>query len=142
MIVKQSIILHRKMNMLLTNMLEGLDIGHGQYMFIMELYGNEGINMTTLSRQIDIDIANTTRAIKKLKENGYVRVDVSEEDRRSQKMYLTQKGKDMRNKLVECVDEMNRVLLEGLDEEKRQMLFELLDTVTQNAINKLKEGKK
>ena len=81
--------------------IEPYGIGSGQFPFLMRLYREDGINQESLSDYLKIDKGTTARAIQKLVDEGYVFRQRDEKDRRSYRVFLTEKGKklepDMKN---------------------------------------------
>ncbi len=104
---------------------EGLkeyNIGSGQIMFLLELYYCDGISQEELSSYLSIDGANTTRAIKKLEEEGYVIRKQDEKDRRVKRIYLTDKAMDIKPKVLGLINEWENTLLENLTRVEKEVL--------------------
>lgn len=111
---------------------EGLkeyNIGSGQIMFLLELYYCDGISQEELSSYLSIDGANTTRAIKKLEEEGYVIRKQDEKDRRVKRIYLTDKAMDIKPKVLGLINEWENTLLENLTRVEKEVLGELLKKI-------------
>lgn len=105
---------HRIGSNFLSKKYEKHDIGFAQYKFLIQLYLNDGLSHDQLTEKVSVDKGTTTRAIKKLWENGYVKIELNENDKRKYHIYLTQKAIDRReevlnisalweNKLTECL---------------------------------------
>lgn len=75
--------------------IEPYGIGSGQFPFLMRLYREDGINQESLSDYLKIDKGTTARAIQKLVDEGYVFRQRDEKDRRSYRVFLTEKGKKL-----------------------------------------------
>lgn len=90
--------------------LEFYRIGSGQYDFLMVLYHKDGISQEYLARMLKVSKATSTRAIRNLEKEGYVYREKDENDLRAYKVYLTEKGKEMRGvifeKLVSFIDSL------------------------------------
>ena len=63
--------LYRRGGIFITKRMEKYNIGQGQFMFLLELYIEDGRNQEELSKVLKIDKGTTARAIKKLEEEGY-----------------------------------------------------------------------
>lgn len=81
--------------------LEPYGIGSGQFDFLMVLYRRDGISQETLAKALKVSKATSTRAVRSLEKEGYVYRQVDEADRRAYKVYLTDKGKEMRGVVLE-----------------------------------------
>lgn len=66
-------IIHRAACMYYSKELSKFGIGSGQYLFLLNLYRNEGITQEELTEQVKLDKATTARAIKKSEIEGYVK---------------------------------------------------------------------
>ncbi|HII79782.1 MAG TPA: MarR family transcriptional regulator [Methanosarcina sp.] len=88
--------------------LEAYRIGSGQFDFLMVLYHKDGISQETLAKILEVSKATSTRAVQNLEKEGYVYRQRDENDLRAYKVYLTEKGKEMRyiilEKLISFVD--------------------------------------
>ena len=81
--------------------LEVYRIGSGQYDFLMVLYHKDGISQENLARMLKVSKATSTRAIQNLEKEGYVYRQRDKDDLRAYKVYLTEKGKEMRGVIFE-----------------------------------------
>lgn len=124
--------IYRRLNILLTHGFKDLNIGSGQYLFLINLYEHEGINQKTLGELLNIDRANTTRAIKKLETIGYVMSVTDSEDKRNKKLYLTQKGHSVIPAIREFLLDIRLTMLDGFTEEESSQLQYLLVKVEKN----------
>ena len=100
-------IVYRYSQVFLNPILKEYNLGSGQYTFLIHLFDNNGINQEQLTDLVKIDKANTARAINKLVEKGYVIKKVSEEDKRSYKLYTTEKAESIK-------DNLNSILIPGM----------------------------
>ena len=62
--------LYRRGGAFISKGMEKYNIGQGQFMFLMELYTQDGKNQEDLSKILKIDKGTTARAIKRLEEEG------------------------------------------------------------------------
>ncbi|HWJ03616.1 MAG TPA: MarR family transcriptional regulator, partial [Verrucomicrobiae bacterium] len=60
-----------------------LDIGSGQYIFLMTLFRKGGISQEELSCYLRIDKGTTAKAIKKLEDGGYIKRETDLKDKRA-----------------------------------------------------------
>ena len=113
--------------------LEPYGIGSGQFDFLMVLYRRDGISQETLAKALKVSKATSTRAIQSLEKGGYVYRQVDEEDRRAYKVYLTEKGKEMRGVVLEKLLVFVDTLLSDFAPDEKEEFRQLL----QKAVRKL-----
>ncbi|BBE30710.1 MarR family transcriptional regulator [Tepiditoga spiralis] len=130
----------KKMYMYLNKNLEKYSISKGQIHFLMLLYrkGN-GLTQEQISKFLDIDKANTTRALKKLIENGYVEKKRDEKDKRIFRVYLTDKGLNLKPKIKEILNELDQKLTFGITQKEIEQVLSTLEKVDKNLL-KIQEG--
>ena len=125
-------ILHRQGNAFLTRKYGKYNIGSGQYMFLIQLYANDGLNQEELSSRLNIDKGTTARAIKKLEDEGYVIRETDEEDKRAYKIFLTEKAKEIKEGFFEILGQWNYILTSGITEEEVQTVLNLMKKIADN----------
>ncbi|WP_297135111.1 MarR family winged helix-turn-helix transcriptional regulator [Terrisporobacter sp.] len=131
--------LYRRGGIFVTKEMEKYNIGQGQFMFLLELYIEDGRNQEELSKALKIDKGTTARAIKKLEKERYLIRYKDEKDKRSNKIYLTQKGRDVKENIFSVLDEWERKISEHLDESEKELMIKLLKKVCLN-IDKQEEN--
>ena len=99
-------------------------------MFLLELYIQDGRNQEELSERLKIDKGTTARALKKLEEQGFITRLKDECDKRSNKIYLTQKA--IQENVYDILDEWNKKLRESLSKEEEEIVEKLLMKVCNN----------
>ena len=124
--------IYRKGRIFIGRGLEEYNIGQGQFMFLLELYIEDGRNQEELAEVLKIDKGTTARAIKKLEENGFIRREKDEKDKRSNKVYLTKEGKEMKGNILFVLNQWDKKMSEQLDEEERELMINLLMKVCSN----------
>ena len=119
-------LLYRQMMKELERELAPLELGPGRYLYLFGLYIRDGRRQQELADAIGIDKAAATRALCRLEENGLIRREKDNEDRRATRVYLTAKGKKMRPQLERALLGSVESLTSGLDREERGELRRLL----------------
>jgi DNA-binding MarR family transcriptional regulator len=105
--------------------LEDYGIGSGQFDFLMVLYRKDGISQETLAKILKVSKATSTRAIQSLEKEGYVHRQRDENDLRAYKVYLTEKGREMREIILEKLISFLDTLLSDFTPEEKE-IFRLL----------------
>lgn len=125
-------ILHRLSLRDITQGLKEFKIGSGQIMFLLELYYSDGVRQEELSSLLNIDGANTTRAISKLEEEGYVVRLQDVEDKRAYRIYLTDKALKIKPALFDIMRSWDEKLLRTLDADEKELFVRLLKKIGQS----------
>lgn len=124
--------IYRKGRIFISKGLEEHNIGQGQFMYLLELYIEDGRNQEELAEVLKIDKGTTARAIKKLEENGFVRREKDENDKRSNRVYLTEEGKGVKNDIFFILNQWDEKMSEQLNKEERELMIKLLKRVCSN----------
>ena len=111
-----------------------MGVGSGQFSFLVLLYHEDGVNQEHLSNYLKMDKATTTRAIKKLVDEGYVFRNIDEGDRRSYRIFLTDKGKKLEPDMKKIASEWENILLSGFDDSQRREIMKSLEMMFKKRI--------
>lgn len=112
--------------------IEPYGIGSGQFPFLMRLYREDGVNQESLSDYLKIDKGTTTRAIQKLVDEGYVFRQRDETDKRSYKVFLTEKGKKLEPDMRKIGSEWEEILFSSFDDSQRREITNSLEIMFEN----------
>ena len=129
LIGKYNSILYRLSQAFISAELKEDAIGSGQYPFLLVLYQYDGISQEELSNRLIIDKGTTARAVSKLEAAGYVQRRSDPDDRRLNRVYLTQQGRDVRPKLYETLGKWSEVMLKDLSQDEQEFLLHTLHKV-------------
>ena len=102
-------------------------LGYSQYAFLSAIYENEGLVMNELAANGSYDKGSITKAIAKLEEMDFVRIENSEEDKRAKKLYTTKKAKDLMPKLYLIRQEWVNYLTSDLTDEEIEKYSKVMD---------------
>lgn len=114
--------------------MEPLHIGPGQYTYLFALYLEDGQTQQSLSNRMLVDKSATARAVDKLEELGYVERKPDNIDKRSYRVFLTQKAVEIKPQLEAVVEEVQEILLGNLSDEEKNILKTLLQKLSRNMI--------
>ncbi|MEG1311686.1 MAG: MarR family transcriptional regulator [Romboutsia sp.] len=121
--------MYRKGNSFITKELCSLGIGSGQFMFLLELYRQDGRSQEELSEILNIDKGTTARAIKKLEEQGFLIRVKDEMDKRAYKLYLTEKGKSVKERIYDVLEQWEDMITTRLSNEEKEIMKMLLKKI-------------
>ncbi len=122
-------VFHRLPLSYITDGLKDYNIGSGQIMFLLELFYFDGISQEELSSYLNIDRANTARAISKLEKEGYVMRKQDEKDKRIKRIYLTDKAMEIKPMVLELMNQWENTMLKSLTRVEREVFINLLKKV-------------
>lgn len=128
-------LLYRYSQTYLNEELEQFNLGSGQYIFLLHLYGKDGINQAELSSRICIDKSTTARAIDHLVKEEYVVRKEDPEDKRAYRIYITEKALQIKPSLHEILERWNNIIADGLSMEERRCLLNSLQKMSDNVLS-------
>lgn len=124
--------LYRKGSSYINKEISKYGIGSGQFMFLLELYKKDGKNQEDIAEDLKMDKGTTARALKKLEEQGFLTRLKDEKDKRSNKIYLSDKAKNIREDIFNILDDWNKQITRSLAKDEVKMLEDLLEKVSKN----------
>lgn len=104
----------------------------GQYLFLVRICENPGINQETLSNLLNVDRTTTAKAIKKLVEKNYILKEHNEEDKRSFKLYPSPRAIEINSILKKEEKLSTDHSLKGFNEAEKEQLQSLLERMRKN----------
>ena len=116
----------------LDKVLKEYELSSGSYPYLMILKDKDGINQNRISEELGYDKAMTTRTLAKLIDIGYLDRIKDDDDFRANKIYLTEKGKNVTVKVLEKIHELVRLITLDLNEEEKVNTIESLNKILCN----------
>ena len=104
--------------------LDKVDLTYTQYMTMMALWENESMNVRELGSCLFLDSGTLTPLLKKLENKGYIKRSRSKEDERNLIVTLTDKGWELREKMLTIPESMASCV--DLDQQEAADLYRLL----------------
>jgi MarR family transcriptional regulator, organic hydroperoxide resistance regulator len=98
----------------------------GQWAVLMFLWAEDGVTQTALSRQVAIEDATMVRTIDRMERDGLVRRVRNTHDRRQLKIFLTDKGRSLRDVLVPCALAGNANAVQDFSDAEQHQLQDFL----------------
>lgn len=132
--------LYRSGSMYFNKNFEKYNIGSGQYPLLLSLSITEGITQEELSCKLSIDKGTTAKAIKKLEEEGYVKRESDNHDKRANKVYLTEEGRKIINDIFEVLNSWNNILTCDFTEQEKEIALNLLQRMLENKNKHFRKG--
>lgn len=85
------------LNRLYKHLLNPLELTYPQYLIMMVLWEQDGINMNAVSEKTYFDSGTLTPLMNKLNKKGFIHIEVDKLDRRNKNLYLTHKGTKLKS---------------------------------------------
>lgn len=117
-------------------------IGCGQQFFLLTIHDHPGISPYKLAKGGTFDKGTTARAIKKLEELGYIRRAPDPMDKRSCKLYETEKARDVVRAIQQVLDRWQGMITQDFTQEEAALIRRLLDKLARNAHCTVKPNRK
>ena len=108
-------------------------IGCGQYFFLTYIYERDGISMYDLAKIGHFDKGTVTKAVQKLAENGYIVIQVDEKDRRIKHLHVTEKAREVVERVYQTSYQWKDMLLSNLTEQEEMVLMENLKQMAEES---------
>ena len=108
------------------------DLTKAQYLYLVRIFENPGIIQERLAEMIKVDRTTASRAIKRLEINGFIEKKVDKNNKKVNKLFPTEKGKNVYHFIKRENDYSNTVALEGFSEKEAQSIYNLLQRVRKN----------
>lgn len=129
------VIVHRadlKLNNYYQKVVNPFDITVDQWEILVILWEREGITQKELAERLYKDQTNIARMLFKLEKKGFVYRVTHETDRRSLRVYLTEKGHGIKDEILEPSIEAYQKTVEGLSEEEVETFRRILSVMYNN----------
>ncbi len=116
-------------------------IGHGQIRTLIYVSRHEGVSQLELAKCMNLDKSSITSQLKILEKNGYIKRKPCIKDARVHEISITEKTRLILKPLETIFAAWNEILFEGFTYSERQDVFNYLERMHENAMNKLDQIK-
>ena len=106
--------------------LESYGLTPVQNLVLEVLWEQEAITIGEISRKVVMDYATLSSILDRMVASEWVRKERNPDDGRSWQVYLSQKGRDMKEALLAAQEATNRQMTAKLSEPERLLLFRML----------------
>jgi MarR family transcriptional regulator, organic hydroperoxide resistance regulator len=110
-------------------MLRDLGLHPGQELLLMQLMDRDGQTQSELLDSVGLDHSTVSKSLRRMQEAGLLRREPAERDRRVLHVWLTDKGRAMREPLAAMWSALERVSVRDLDPEAVDTFITLARTV-------------
>lgn len=100
--------------------------------FLRALQRHEGVTQEELTTLVQVDKAATARAVKSLESKGLLSRVQDEQDRRQNRIYLTDAARELKDAVRSELRRFNDLLTAGIDSESLEMTYAVLLKMQEN----------
>ena len=129
--------IYRQFQIYINNNTKDLQISASEYIFLMEMYKNDNMSQEQLSKNLIIDKSATARAIKSLEEKEYIIRKKDDNDKRTNRIKLTKKGIEIKDRLSNLLEEWNNEITSDID---KNLLNTVIDTINKMSIKAIEKN--
>ena len=119
-----------------------LGLNSSQHMYLIRVCREPGITQDSLFSRFYIHPSNITRALAALEQGGFLRKELHPQDRRTCRLYPTERGLAVCREILDICDSWEAMVMEGLPQEERERLEELLQRIGRRAVALLEQQEK
>ena len=122
--------------------LKEIDITASEQPFMSALFWQDGVSQDLLSRYLYIDKASTARVIQSLIKKGLVTKEKDKDDKRINRIFLTEKGRNCREDIFSVLDDWGDILTSDMPPEEKDIAYDYLERMVKNVENYIEDKKK
>jgi|SRR5213079_1049658 len=97
-----------------------------QWKILLQLWRQEGRSQVELQEQLGLERATITGLLQRMTSQGWVQRRIDPDDRRVQRVFLTERGRALEPIANSLVEEVNNQALEGFSADEREFFIRLL----------------
>ena len=114
-------------------------VSFGHWTFLRILWNRDGITQRALSELAGVMEPTTFSALRTMEKLGYVERRQKPGDRKQVFIFLTPRGRALKEKLVPLAEEVNRIAIAGLEDDEigvmRKALLSMIDNLARDEAN-------
>lgn len=108
------------------------NIAPEQNLVMMLLWKKDGLSQQEIAEKLKKDKTNIARMLLNLEQKGLIRRVCCQHDRRSLKVFLTEKGENLKEIIIPIAKEINKQIYKGISEEELQTVRAVLSKMREN----------
>ena len=111
---------------------DGSGLAPGQFPVLLELWSGDGLTQRELLDRLDIEQATMANTLARMERDGLISRKKHPKDKRAQLVYLTTRGKALRETAMEAAVQTEDALFQGFRRFERELLLEYMRMVLAN----------
>lgn len=128
--------LANQMARLMTNALalalQPLGLAPAQFATLLALWHEDGLSQRALVEHMKIEQSTMANTLNRMERDGLIRRKTHPQDSRVQSIFLTERGRELKEPALQAATGINRVALSVLAPKERQQLLELMRRVVEH----------
>ncbi|MCP1199290.1 MarR family winged helix-turn-helix transcriptional regulator [Notoacmeibacter sp. MSK16QG-6] len=109
-----------------------LDLAPAQFMTLLELWEEDGLTQVELVKRLDVEQATMANTLKRMARDGLIEPKPHPKDNRARQIWLTERGRELREAATDAASVVNETALAGLTQWERTALIELMRNTIAN----------
>lgn len=109
-----------------------ISLSKEQWSIMAVLWKNDGCTQQAIADATYRDRPGTTRLLDNLQKDGFIERKADKSDRRTNLIYLTQKGKSIEKAVVNALNKTIDVATKGISDQKINTLREIFEQINKN----------
>ena len=110
------------------------DINIGEILILLEIFANEGLNQIDLVKKFHVTEANISKTTKNLLVKGLIIKKIDTENNTKKLLFLTEKGQDACNHLLDLFKQWNDEVSEGIGMDELIAFSKTLQKLSENSL--------
>ena len=128
-------VIRRRSQALLVEACSEYKLNYSEFALLLKLYDMEGCSQDAMVEVLSIDKAAVTRILKSLEEMDLVYRRIDTEDRRIKRIFLTDSGKSMEEKIRNILTKMVTFVVEDIPKDKVVEVMGMIHDASQKLVN-------
>lgn len=124
--------IYRGQARMLQNMIAGEGVSIGMWFVLRVLWDEDGMTQRELARRVGINGPTTVTALNSMERAGLVRRTPHPSDRRKTNIFLTERGRHLKDLLWPMAITVNQASSRDMSDAERRVLFDLLTRMRAN----------
>jgi len=129
----------RMMTTQFNRMVKPAGLTRAQWRVIIHLHRQDGLSQSELAALLTVGKVAIGGLIDRLEHSGWVERRTDKQDRRSNRVFLTQKGRDVNQEMVTAGEELAKQTYSNLTKDERALLASLLGVVRKKLLEMEKD---
>ena len=128
-------VIRRRSQALLVEACSEYKLNYSEFALLLKLYDMEGCSQDAMVEVLSIDKAAVTRILKSLEEMDLVYRRIDTEDRRIKRIFLTDSGKSMEEKIRNILTKLVTFVVEDIPKDKVVEVMGMIHDASQKLVN-------
>lgn len=113
----------------LTARIKPLGLTTGTFPALLELWDTDGLTQKQLTERLDIEQATMANTLARMERDGLIVRKKDANDGRAQRIWLTDRARNLRDPAIAAAQEENAMRLAGLTEDEKRQFIALIQKV-------------